>query len=374
MKTRTTGRMAALARGIHQHLLALIVASYALAAVAPGPGLWIKGAKLVDATTPLGHLEIPLTKVLLALLLFNAGVRVRLGEVGAMARRPGPILLGLAANLLVPLAFLAGMVPLLGLWHNPDEAAIVLVGLALVSAMPIAGSSTGWAQAADGDMALSLGLVLGSTLISPLTTPASLHLLGAIAPGRWGAELHRLAAGGTGSFLLAWVLAPAVLGVVVRWALGEGRAPALEARLKLLAPLTLVALCYGNASDCLPETVRNPDWDFLGIIAVYVTGLCGLAFASGAVLGRVLGVGRSQQISLMFGLGMNNNGTGLVLAGLALGSGPRALLPVLVYNLTQHVVAGAVRSLIRADTHDDHPAPPARPHAAATRVGQPATP
>ena len=54
------------------------------------------------------------------------------------------ILAGLAANLIVPLVFLAMMVPFLRVWHNPDEAAIVLVGLALVSSMPIAGSSTGW--------------------------------------------------------------------------------------------------------------------------------------------------------------------------------------------------------------------------------------
>ncbi len=52
-------------------------------------------------------------------------------------------------------------------WHNPDEVQNILVGLALVASMPIAGSSTAWSQNADGDMALSLGLVLGSTLLSP---------------------------------------------------------------------------------------------------------------------------------------------------------------------------------------------------------------
>ena len=63
-------------------------------------------------------------------------------------------------------------------WHNPDEVQNILVGLALVASMPIAGSSTAWSQNANGDMALSLGLVLGSTLLSPLTTPMALHAVG----------------------------------------------------------------------------------------------------------------------------------------------------------------------------------------------------
>ncbi len=44
----------------------------------------------------------------------------------------------------------------------------------------------------------------------------------------------------------------------------------------------------------------------------------------------------------MFGLGMNNNGTGLVLASMALANYPRVLLPIIFYNLVQHLIAGVV--------------------------------
>jgi BASS family bile acid:Na+ symporter len=47
----------------------------------------------------------------------------------------------------------------------------------------------------------------------------------------------------------------------------------------------------------------------------------------------------------MFGLGMNNNGTGLVLAAGALSAYPRVLLPIIFYNLVQHLVAGAVSAI-----------------------------
>ena len=260
------------------------------------------------------------------------------------------ILGGLATNLTVPLLFLAATVPALRAWHDPDEAAIVLVGLALVAAMPIAGSFTGWAQAADGDMELSLGLVLGSTLLSPLTTPASLHALAAVAPGHHGEALHRLAGRETGAFLAAWVLLPSFLGIAIRTALDEGRAAAFERRLKVVAPVTLLLLCYANASSCLPEVLGRPRWDFLGLVLTFAAGLCIATFAAGYILARVVGADRGQRVALMFGLGMNNNGTGLVLASLALGSQPLAPLPIIAYNLTQHLVAGCVDTMLRGPT------------------------
>ncbi|QEH35076.1 Sodium Bile acid symporter family protein [Aquisphaera giovannonii] len=345
--TAIPDRLSAVSHFLHRHLLKLIILSYGLAALIPGPGLWIKEADVPGLIGLHGWPGVTPPKLLLWLLLFNAGLRVRVGRVGQLARRPGMVLAGLAANLAVPLAFLALMIPMLRAWHNPDEAAVVLVGLALVSSMPIAGSSTGWAQAADGDMALSLGLVLGSTLLSPISTPAALHALGLLAPGPYGGQLHQLAGRDTGTFLAAWVLLPSVLGIAARAALGEARAPAVERRLRIAAPLTLMILCYANASACLPQAIRDPDWDFLGIVLAFVAGLCTLTFAAGHLVGRMAGADRGQRVALMFGLGMNNNGTGLVLASMSLGAQPLVMLPIIVYNLAQHLIAGGVNALLR---------------------------
>lgn len=131
---------------LHRHLLKLIVLSYAMAAVCPALGLWIKDVKILSVGAGDGRATMSMPSLLLALLLFSAGIRVRIGRVGEIARRPGLMLAGLAANLVVPLLFLAILLPTLRAWHNPDEAAMVLVGLALVTAMPIAGSSTAWCR------------------------------------------------------------------------------------------------------------------------------------------------------------------------------------------------------------------------------------
>ena len=44
----------------------------------------------------------------------------------------------------------------------------------------------------------------------------------------------------------------------------------------------------------------------------------------------------------MYGLGMNNNGTGLVLASMALADHPTVMLPIIFYNLVQQIAAGIV--------------------------------
>ena len=347
MMTARTDLASQASHFLHRHLLKLIVLSYLLAAAVPALGLWIKDAAIVDLATASGRVTMTIPKLLLALLLFNAGLRAKLGRVGGIVRRPGMMLAGLAANLAVPLLFLALMVPALRAWHNPDEAAVVLVGLALVTAMPIAGSSTGWAQAADGDMALSLGLVLGSTLLSPLTTPASLHALGAIAPGHYGTDLHRLAGSDTGAFLAAWVLLPSLLGMAARLLLGEDRAGGAEKRLRIVAPHHAACVVL---RQCLGMPAQGPGPSRLGLPGnrpdVRRRALH-LNVRRRILVSRMVGADRGQRAALMFGLGMNNNGTGLVLASLVLGSQPLAMLPIIVYNLTQHLIAGCVDAVLR---------------------------
>src|SRR5262249_32296221 len=111
------------------------------------------------------------------------------------------LLIGVVANLVLPVAFILGAVTTMRVWHNPREVQEILLGLALIASLPVAGSSTAWAQGADGDLALSVGLVLFSTCLSPLTTPLVLHAVGWMAVGAYADALHGLAGGEVGSFL-----------------------------------------------------------------------------------------------------------------------------------------------------------------------------
>ena len=327
-------------RFLHRHFLWLLIGTYALATQAPHPGLWVS-----QLATHLGicGLEVRLSAPagLLAFLLFTAGLAVKGSHLRDVLQRPAVLTFGLAASLLVPVVFLIVASPLFALWHDPTEVIDLVVGLAVVAAMPVAGSSAAWSRSADGDGALSLGLVLLSTLLSPLTTPIALRAIGLFAPGGVGGELDRLAeAGGVGVFLAAWVVVPMALGLFARWSIGGTRADAAGAWLKPTTSMALLVLCYANASTCLPGIVADPDWDFLALVVVAVVLMSGTVFVAGFGVAHAVRADPARRAALVFGVGMANNGAGLSLASSALTASPVALIPVVAINLIQHIVAG----------------------------------
>jgi len=327
---------------LHRYLIWIIVGSYVVAALLPGLGLAIRHANLGEVTL-LGYaLKLNLPQLMLAVLLFNAGLGVRPGDLTRMFASPRMLMAGLLGNVLVPLVFIVGVdLPMRG-WHNADEVQQILVGLALVASMPIAGASTAWAQNANGNLALSLGLVLLTTFLSPLLTPLVLHAVGFVTSGDYSSDLHELASGSVVSFLGVWVLLPSVLGILTRRVLGESGYGARRDLLKLVNYSVLIMLNYSNAALTLPGALSRHDWDFLALILLIVTGLCLVAFVAGWFIANYLHADRDSKVSLMFALGMNNNGTGLVLASVALANHPQVMLPIIFYNLVQHLLAAIV--------------------------------
>jgi BASS family bile acid:Na+ symporter len=337
---------------LHRNFIWFLLGSYVVAAVAPQAGLAIKNVSLGRHYLFGESLHLSLPMVLLALLLFNAGLGVQMVQLRHLLRRPWGLAAGLAANLFIPIAYIFVVAQTMRFWHNAEEVQHILVGLALVAAMPIAGSSTAWSQNANGDLSLSLGLVLFSTLLGPLTVPISFDLVEHMAEGEYRQILEDLETQGGGVFLIICVILPSLLGILTRLVLGDARITAAKPQVKLLNSLNLLVLNYSNASVSLPQAWAEPDWDFLSVILIIVVGMCVLAFTAGWLLSRLLRVELPQRISLMFGLGMNNNGTGLVLATMALPQYPRVMLPIILYNLVQHLVAGSVDYLLFRRTPD----------------------
>jgi BASS family bile acid:Na+ symporter len=323
-----------------------LLTSYVVAAIFPGPGLWSRNISLGEYVFFQESTKITLPMLMLALLLLNAGLGINTGQLRNLLRAPQALIVGLVANLLIPIGFIFVVAQGMRFWHNTDEVQNILVGLALIASMPVAGSSTAWTQNANGNLALSLGLVLLSTLLSPLTTPFSLRSVGLMAKGEYSQELQDLAGYGTRVFLVICVLAPSLIGIFLARAIGPSRIASVKPELKLFNFVNLLVLSYSNASVSLPQTIANPDWDFLAVSLALVISLCLLTFASGWLIARLLNTDLAQQAALMFGLGMNNNGTGLVLASMTLAAHPRVMLPIIFYNLVQHLVAGGVDFMI----------------------------
>lgn len=345
----------------HRYFIWMLILSYAVAAAWPDFGSWIRGVKFGDGILP-SQLVATLPVLMLAVLLFNAGLGAKTEELTRLLQKP--FLLGgaLCCNVLTPLIFIVAVSFMVYVWHNQEEVQQILMGLALVASMPIAGASTAWSQNSNGNLALSLGLVLSTTALSPLLTPFVLHMVGFVTTGDYSEDLHELASNGVTTFLGLWVILPTLLGVSVRLLAGDGQVTRVSPYLKLINFCLLLILNYSNASLTLPDVLAHLDSDFLAILLLIVCALCGVAFSSGYVLANVSHASEGETVSLVFGLGMNNNGTGLVLASVELADHPQALLPIIFYNLMQHLVASlADRILFKSG-------PPAAPPAA-TRAG-----
>jgi BASS family bile acid:Na+ symporter len=330
----TENRTAIILRFIHRHFIWMLISSYIVGAMMPGFGLWIRNATFGGA--------VPLPLLMLAALLLNAGLGLKTEELTRLLQKPFVLLCGVSCNLMIPLAFIVAVSFLMHIWHDQEEIQQILVGLALVAAMPIAGASTAWSQNANGSLALSLGLVLGSTTLSPLLTPFVLHMAGFVTTGDYSEDLHELASGEATTFLGVWVILPTFLGILARMLAGEILVTRVMPNLKIINYCILLLLNYSNASLTLPKVVSQPDMDFLAVTLAIVVALCISAFSSGYLLARFSRVSNSETVSLIFGLGMNNNGTGLVLASVALAGHPQILLPIIFYNLVQHLVASMV--------------------------------
>src|SRR5262245_2080795 len=135
-----------LARGADNNFFGLLLACYAAAAVVPELGGWLAHLALGHFSLGSEAVHVSVGMVLLACLLAIAGMGVELDRLRHLMRRPVPLLAGLMANFLAPIAFIFCLARGMRLWHDSDQMQNLLVALALIAAMPIAGSATAWSQ------------------------------------------------------------------------------------------------------------------------------------------------------------------------------------------------------------------------------------
>jgi BASS family bile acid:Na+ symporter len=79
----TENRTAIILRFIHRHFIWMIISSYIVAAIMPGFGLWIRNVSFGGAGILQNNLVLSLPLLMLAALLFNAGLGVKTDDSSA---------------------------------------------------------------------------------------------------------------------------------------------------------------------------------------------------------------------------------------------------------------------------------------------------
>lgn len=342
-------------RFVHQHFVLALLCTYVMAALLPGPALSIRShllgrIHLFGETT-----SITWPVLMLAFLLGNGGLGTDIHQLKKLWSKPQTLVSSLATNIIAPLALIYVTAALLFQWHSQQESQAIMVGLTVIASMPIAGSSTAWSQKAQGSLALSIGLVLSSTFLSPFVTPFCLRATGPLLSGDYHDDLQELSVYGTRAFLAISVILPVLLGLLLRRFAGEKRVEQIMPALKLANLLNLLLLNYCNAATALPQALHEHDLDFLLLSFFVVAIFCIALFTLGWLLATVRKVTAAERVAIVFGLGMNNNGTALVLVTSTMADHPMAILQVVLYTLVQNLVAGLVDHAISKQTSKNIP-------------------
>jgi BASS family bile acid:Na+ symporter len=323
-------------------LVVSYLAAYLIGTILPGWGVWILHAKLGSVDAFGGKLVFSLPLLMAATFFFNIGLRVNAAEWLHLFSKPTLLMGGVVGTFLTPLIFIGSVCILMRFWDDSVEMQEILVGMALIASMPIAGASTFWTQNANGNLALSLGLVLLTTFLSPLRSPLVLHAGGFATEGDYSDDLHALASGVAMYFLGIWVILPSLFGILVRRLMRESHFEKLKPVLLLTNYIVLILFEYANASHYLPPLLSQPDMYFSVMILVIVTTLSLAAFTSGHLMAKLFRADRNSKVSLMFGMGMNNSAIGLVLASMVWVDYSQVMLPIIFYELVQQLVASVV--------------------------------
>lgn len=326
--------LAKAAAWMQRNLLWLLVACYLLAGVLPGPGLAIRHLSFTS--------QITAPMLLLALLLFCAAVVVQGSQIRHLMQQPGILLLGLIAVWIVPGLFVSALGQVMPKILDEQATVGMMVGLALVAAMPVANSSVAWCQNAQGNVAIGLGLIVLTIVLSPVAAPQMLQWMGLALSDQETAQCERLVTRFSGMFFIIWVILPSLAGMVVHRLAGSARIVRARPGIRIVSAITLLALNYSNASLAMPRIFNGESPSTLLSSALLAAALSALGVASASVLSLLLRLGRTTRISLVFGFSMKHTGLALVLAGEVLQNEPRAILMIVLATLLQHIVAGTV--------------------------------
>jgi BASS family bile acid:Na+ symporter len=286
------------------------------------------------------QLSLPLA--LLALMLFSAALLTDLSQIPSVWKQPVLLWVALLAVWIGPalLVVVAGYV-IPWVVSGPETTGL-LVGMALVAAMPVANSSVGWTQNADGNLALSLSLVVLSISLSPVVTPTMLSVLGmSLSPEEQNycaALVNRF----SGLFFIVWVVLPTSVGFACRYLAGPGRIARMTSWTTLISAMALLVLNYINSALALPEMYDSPA-SLLGTALLLAGGLSLVGLAVGWCLSLGLTLPAETQAALLFGLSMKHTGLALILAGAVLANQPLAILVIVLATFLQHLLAGIVQ-------------------------------
>jgi len=271
--------------------------------------------------------------IALMLIMLALGLSLETRDFRRVLRSPAALVAGLVGQLVLLPVLGTGLALAFGV--DPPLA----LGIVVLSLCPGGALSNALSAFAGADLALSVSLTAGSSLLAPVTLPLAYGwAAGLVAPA--APELSLPFARTFGS-LVGVTVVPIVVGMMVR-----ARAARATARLEQAARILATALFLAVVAVVV---VQNADGLRAGLRATGVPlAVLGLAATSaGLLIGAAARLGRTAAVTLGIEIGMQNVATATFVTATLLGDVTMALAPA-VYAFVMLAAAGLLALVSRA--------------------------
>lgn len=273
-------------------------------------------------THPQKFMWIPqYTALFLGTAMFGMGLTIKREDFQIVFYRPKEVISGcILQYTIMPLAaYLLAVVM--------DLDTDIALGVILVGCCPGGTASNVIAYIAKGDVPLSVGMTITSTLIAPLVTPVLVYMLA----GSW-VEVSFMA---MVLSVVKIVLLPVLAGIILN-SLFHETIVKLGGILPLVSVVAIVTIIDGIVAV---NAAKLMSCGLIVMLAVVLHN--GIGMALGLGMARLMKVSYAKETSIAIEVAMQNSGLALALATANFAANPLATLPGAIFSVW-HNVSGSI--------------------------------
>ncbi len=274
---------------------------------------------------------VPYIVPLLGIIMFGMGLTLSANDFKEVLRRPKEVAVGVGAQFII-MPFLAfALVTILPV--SPEVA----VGVILVGCCPGGTSSNVMTYLSKGDTALSVAITAVSTVLAPIMTPLLMLL--------FASEWLPVSAGALFLSIVKIVLVPIILGLLVKYFLGEKIEAGIKALplVSVIAIVAIVAAVVGVNQENIAETGA--------LIFAIIVLHNGLGYLLGLGLGKLFKMDQTKSRAVSIEVGMQNSGLGASLA--AVHFSPLAAVPSAIFSVWHNISGPIIATIFRKQQEKD---------------------
>ena len=266
------------------------------------------------------------TTLFLGADMFGMGLTIKTEDFKIVFTRPGDLCIGFLLQYTV-MPFTAFL--LAKAFHLPADLAL---GVILVGCCPGGTASNVITYVAGGDVPLSVGMTIVSTILAPICTPVLVYLLA----GSWvDVSLFTMMMS-----VIKVVLVPVLLGILI-YRLFPKQINMVRELLPLISVIAIVMIISGIVGSNAEKIVSC---GALVMVAVAIHNVVGLCLGTGAA--KLFKLEEKKITAIGIEVGMQNSGLAISLATANFAANPLATLPGAVFSVW-HNISGTIYAGIR---------------------------